>query len=104
MPQRKPRVALHVGLSRGGRSTIQARYDPQPGLTRAQDKVPRTTRPKCFWGSTTVHLRRFGLPQSAESDRRSRRLNMRRLLAACLSMGVALRPTGFVGVTATFPV
>jgi len=50
-----------------------------------------------------VYLRKFGLPERAESDRRSRRFNMRRLLPVCLSLAVFVVPKAFGDEQSTSP-
>ncbi len=50
-----------------------------------------------------VYLRKFGLPERAESDKRSRRFNMRRLLPVCLSLAVFVVPKAFGDEQSTSP-
>src|ERR1700758_1600874 len=50
-----------------------------------------------------VYLRKFALPERAESDKRSRRFNMRRLLPVCLSLAVFVVPKAFGDEQSTSP-
>ena len=50
-----------------------------------------------------MYLRKFGLPERAESDKRSRPLNMRRLLPVCLSLAVFVVPKAFGDEQSTSP-
>ena len=50
-----------------------------------------------------VYLRKFGLPERAESDKRSRRFKMRRILPVCLSLAVFVVPKAFGDEQSTSP-
>src|SRR5207247_10567456 len=62
-----------------------------------------TTSPERFRGNTMVYLGKFGLPERAASDKRSRRLNLRRLLPVCLSLAIFVLPNAFGHEQSTSP-
>src|SRR5947199_197478 len=62
-----------------------------------------TTSPEGFRGNTMVYLRKFGLPERAESDKSSRPLSMSRLLPVCLSLAVFVVPKAFGDEQSTSP-